>query len=121
MKLFLFLSIGFSITNAVVFLHVFHWLRRAVSGLSDHDFYEMVQKKRGRSVGFRTSYLGRLVRCHACVGFWIGVFLSLISGSFINEYMSLSFPIDVVADGLLMSGFNFVVWVILKRHGATEL
>lgn len=119
MRLTLLLAIGFSVTNTLAYLHVFHWLRSLVSGLTDREFNARVLR-RGLQ-GFRQEYLGRLVRCHACLGFWVGVSLSLIGLGSISEYVDLSFPLDVVGDGFLVSGTNFFVWLVLRRLGAEEL
>jgi len=119
MTLFVFLAVGFAITNTLVFLHVFHWLRVLVSGITDKRFYRAASNDKLN--GFRNGYVGRLVRCHACTGFWLGVSLSLVYGGFISRYMDLSFPGDVLADGFMLSGSNFCVWVVLRKLGAEEL
>lgn len=118
MRLAMFFCVGFSATNILVFLHVCHWLRELVSGLSDEGF-RLKCKVGGLSV--REAYLGRLMRCHACMGFWVGVSLSALYGGFITEYMVLSFPADVIGDGLLLSFFNFLLWVVLRKLGAEDL
>lgn len=120
MKLFIFLIVGFSITNAIVFLHVFGWLRRLIAGISDAEFNEKAGQ--GTLKGFRRAFLGRLLHCHACLGFWVGSFLSISFGGFIQEYVEVgSLPIVVLLDGFLLSGSNFILWVFLWRHGAEEL
>ena len=119
MRLFFFILVGFSITNTLVFLHVFHWMRSLVSGLTDMEFSEAVSRR--WLTGFRQAYLGRLVRCHACMGFWVGVSLSLIGWGPISEYMDLLFPLDVIGDGFLLSGSNFFAWLVLRKLGAEEL
>lgn len=120
MRLLVYIVVGFSITNSIVFLHIFSWFRRLVSGMSDSSF---LQQSRTLSLrGFRAAWLGRLVRCHACMGFWVGAFLSAVCGGFINEYMEFGFPYSQhVADGLFLSGTNFMVWVALRKLGAEEL
>ncbi len=119
MRLFLFLAIGFSITNAISFLHVSSLFRKAVSGLTDLQFF--TKAKNCTLVGFRQSVCGRLVRCHTCTGFWVGVFLSISYRGFISKYMEVSLLECIVLDGLLLSGFSFVLWVVLRRLGAGEL
>ena len=123
MNLFLFLFVGFSITNSLVYLHIFHWLRHLISGMSDVVFYRSVEGKQGRKLEtFRQRYLGRLVRCHACMGFWVGASLSLVYGS---PIMMIDGQLGkwegVVGDGLLLSGFNFILWVILSKMGAKDI
>jgi len=120
MALLIFLFVGFSITNAITFLHVSHWFRILVSGFDDDDFREY--SKQGKIEGFREEYLGRLVRCHACMGFWVGCFLSWYCGGFIDEYMTIrAIPDAIIADGLMLSFFNFFTWLIFRKLGAEEL
>lgn len=120
MRLVLFLAVGFSIVNAITFLHVFHWFRRLVSGATDRMFREVAAS--GEPLSLRMATVGRLVRCHACTGFWVGVLLSWVYGGFIVAYVgSLSRFESMVADGFLLSGFSLAAWVILRRLGAEEL
>jgi len=119
MRLALFLLVGFSVTHTLVFLHVFHGFRSLVSGLTDREFDNRAIRR--GLMGFRQEYLGRLVRCHACMGFWIGVSLSAGYGGFISGYMDLPFLHDVVWDGFLLSLSNFILWLVLRRLGAEEL
>lgn len=116
----LYLVMGFALTNAFAFLHIGHGFRKAVCGLPDRDFFALA--KQGALRGVRRSFFGKLVHCHACLGFWIGCLLSLAHGGFIVEYMKVGSTVEaVVMDGLLLSGFNFILWVILVRLGAEEL
>jgi len=119
MNFIFFILIGFAITNAFVFLHVFHWFRELISGLSDFDFYHLAQKE--ELVGFRHAYLGRLVRCHACFGFWVGAFLSFFSNGVINKYIDIPLCLSVIGDGLILSACCFVLWLMLKNLGAEDL
>jgi len=119
MMILLYLVTGFAITNAVSFLHIGHGLRKAVCGLPDDDFFALA--KQGALRGVRRSFFGRLVHCHACTGFWVGCLLSLEHGGFIVKYMNVSIAEQTVGDGLLLSGFNFILWVVLVRLGAQEL
>jgi len=130
MSLFLFLLIGFSVTNALTFLHVFLWFRTLVSGVSDKKFEHIVSRDNDDTVPysvlkrftlFRYEYLGRLVRCHACMGFWVGVCLSLLQGGFITEYMQCAYDLFFLWDGFLLSGSNFFIWLIARKLGAEEL
>ncbi len=115
-----FLAVGFSITNAVVFLHVFSWLRKLVCGLSDKEFHKLAHG--GMLSGFRGGFLGRLFHCHACMGFWIGVLLSLRLGGIIVEHVSAISQLEgIVADGFLLSGFNFCLWVVFRKLGVEEM
>lgn len=119
MTLFLFLFVGFSVTNAIVFLHVFAWFRKLVSGVSDADFRTLAFERR---LSLRGATVGRLVRCHACTGFWVGGLLSLSHGGFIVDYIeALPGWEGAIADGFLVSGGNFVLWVFLRHLGAEEM
>jgi hypothetical protein len=118
----MFLAVGFSITHTVVFLHIFHWFRILISGMDDYVFNHRIHGAYDHLHGFRQRYLGRLVRCHACMGFWIGVVLSILYGGFITKYMSSGLIwIDVICDGFLLSGFNFFIWLVFRKLGAEEL
>jgi hypothetical protein len=113
------LFIGFSVTHAVAYLHVFHWLRKLISGVSDKEFYMVITSG---EVNFRASFFGRLLRCHACLGFWVGVFLYSFNGNPIVEEMVVHGPIvEAVCSGFLQLGFNSFAWLILMRLGAEEL
>jgi len=117
-----FVLVGFSITNAIVFLHVFEWLRELACGVDDFNFRKAMIRRQMIPCGFRVAFVGRLFHCHACMGFWVGVLLSFAHGSFILDHVgSISFYESVVLDGFLLSGTNFIAWVILRKLGAEEL
>jgi len=91
-----FLVVGFAITNAVTFLHIGLPLRNLIN---DNIF-------------------GRLIRCHACFGFWVGFgmsFLYPLGFVFDNIYL------NAISDGLFLSGFNFMIWALLCFLGANKL
>lgn len=117
--MFTFLLVGFAITNMLVFLHVGHWFRKLVSGLTDTEFFTMMCNPTPRLTTFRHVWLGRLVRCHACMGFWVGLGMSLVCGP--NAYFCVDcglYYADAVGDGLLVSGSNFIVWLVCRKLGA---
>ena len=120
MRLLLFLLIGFSVTNSIVFLHVFAGLRDVVSGIDDTGFY--AESRSGLLIGFREAFIGRLFRCHACMGFWVGLVMSICFGGFVCRYWLVD-NVFILAclDAFLLSGFNFIVWVVLRRLGSEEL
>ena len=124
MPLYLFLTIGFGITNAIVFLHIFGWLRKVLSGVDDGTFQRLAACK--RLPHWRARFLGRLVRCHACMGFWIGmflyVFLYLATGDHMIEIVLTRLCIvNAVLCGFIQSAANFILWVFLRRFGAEEI
>ena len=118
------LIIGFSITNLIVFLHVFHFLRTFVSGINDQQF--LIASSCHRLHGFRQVYLGRLMRCHACMGFWVGLALYLllhfcIKTDIINMGWTTSTFCNALGYALFQSIANFGFWLVFRRLGAEEL
>ena len=109
---FLFLTVGFAITNALVYLHLFHWLRKLVSGVSDNKFCDLSLS--GNLYGIRQTVLGRLFRCHTCIGFWVGIVLTWIE-------FNWSIKVHPIIGGFLLSGFNFILWTVLVRLGVHKL
>lgn len=99
----------------LVFLHIFHWFRKLTSGITDEEF------RNKKLEGFREEFIGRLVRCHTCMGFWVGVFLSLFYESISAQYIEFPSLSYVIFDGILLSGNNFFVWLIARKLGAEEL
>lgn len=111
-----FCLIVFGITNVFCFLHVGHWFRFLVGGCWDDDFEYWALND---VLSVRQSVLGRLVRCHACFGFWVGFGLSMGGlGPFWDVNME---TLMAIANGFLASAFNFILWVILKKLGVEEL
>jgi len=112
-----FAIIGFGITNALTYLSVLEWYRKILSGLSDveFDFYVV---KQGRS-SFRGKWIGKLVRCHACTGFWVGVFLSYLTGADIFDYGHRI--VGCMAGGFFLSCTSFFMWLVARKLGAEEL
>lgn len=114
----LFFLVCFGIANAICFLHIFHWLRAAVSGMTDREFINLAKMR--RLVGFRQRLIGRGVRCHACVGFWVGATLSLIRDSGTTIGMG-KLALDVFQHAFASSAVCFVTWVVLRKLGAEEM
>ncbi len=109
-------ALGFSITNAIVFLHSFSWLRKIMSGIDDREFHRRANLN---ELSIRASILGRLFHCHACMGFWVGLatYMVLPIWNFEGNIVYLS----PLVNGFWVSGWNFIIWVFLRRHGAEEL
>ncbi len=108
----------FGLTNALAFLHVGRPFRHAASGLTDAEFRTMADK--GYLEGFRQCVIARMVRCHACMGFWMGCLLSPAywAGPGTSPMVIIQ---HVSHDGLAASAFCFIVWVALWRLGAEKL
>jgi len=119
MSIFFILCVGFSISHSIAYLHIFHWFRKFISGVDDKTFYRIIICK---EVKFRVGFFGRLVRCHACLGFWVGVFLYCFNGNpIVKEMITFGQIAETVGFAFLQLGFNSLVWLILRRLGAEEL
>jgi len=119
LTLLIWLFVGFSATNIIVFQHVFLWLRKAVSGIDDEQF-KLFAKYRSLA-GFRRSFLGRLFRCHTCMGFWIGILAYHLGAySFIRNIVSCEIA-GYICSGLLQSVFNTILWLLLLKIGIEKL
>lgn len=108
---------SFGITNALCFLHIGHWFRWLVCGCWDQDFYWYLEKG---VLDKRQSVLGRLVHCHACMGFWVGFGLSMGGFGPFWDANILEWSVAIM-DGFLVSAFNFILWVVLRKLGADKL
>lgn len=118
----IFVLASFGLSNALAFLHIGLPFRILVSGLSDKQFYLRIKYDRLR--GVRQTVLGRACRCHACIGFWIGAILSLGWAAQFDYALVGNVSVRIaqlVLGGLVASGSNFIIWVILKRLGAELL
>lgn len=110
-------------TTAITKLYVGRPVRRWVSGLSDTRFESEIGTPKESWWGFRASILGRLVRCPACTGFWVGlIFASLVA---LDVVFSLSSVVDaavlgreVLFKGLGASAFCFAGGNWLEYLGA---
>ena len=99
----------FGITNVICYLHVCHWLRKLVSGVSDTEFYNSINNKQVLQrfpvwQQYRIRSAGRLFRCCSCMGFYIGSLLAYF----------YSYP-NPLLWGLASSGFNFIVWALIAE------
>jgi len=113
-----FAIVGFGIANALAYLSIFSFYRKSVSGISDADFEQKVRD--GRLRGFRAVYLGRLVRCHTCTGYWVGVFLAYVTDA--DILMTCGHVITrCIAGGFFLSCTSFFMWLVARRLGAEEL
>lgn len=111
----------FGLTNAIVFLHIGSPIRKILSGISDETF-ERLSRTPGGLTGARQVLFARLIRCHACAGFWVslgidvGIATALDTVAYGPEEIVTSF-----ITALASSAFNFAVWVALRKLGAEEL
>ena len=114
MRIFAFSMLSFSITHALVYLHVFSGLRKLIVGMSDDRFTYSLETQTLQ--GFRQQVLGRWIHCHACMGFWVGCGVSFLYGSVLSEILGpINLWVDTVADGFLASGCSFMIWSVLMR------
>lgn len=121
MEIIFFCLTAFGITNALSFLHVGHWFRRLVCGLWDKGFYHCLRNDHLGDYleGFRQRVLGRLVHCHACLGFWVGFGLS--AGGLGPFWAGDLWWLAAIMDGFFVSSVNFILWVTLRKLGADKL
>lgn len=113
-----FAIIGFGITNALAYLSIFSFYRKIASGISDADFER--KSRDGLLPGFRARWIGGLVRCHACTGFWVGVFLAYVTGA--DILMTCGHMITrCIAGGFFLSCTSFFMWLVARKLGAEEL
>ena len=106
----------FGVTNALVFLHVGTSIRRWVSGVSDETFQRGNAHRQSKRPTFRSVYLTRLVRCHACAGFWIGSLFSFARLFFQTERSITSIVALSFYEGASASCICFLVWVAIKKR-----
>lgn len=112
----------FGLTLVLTKLHVFKWFREGVSGVSDWDFDEMAgTREEDIYWEFRQSTIGRLLRCPACMGFWVGAAMALPYW-FDLEYIA---KLDLwwvcfycFVSGLSASAFCMAGWLVFKKLGA---
>ena len=67
-------------------------------------------------------WLGELVDCYMCTGFWVGLSWSFLGLGTCNELRF--YPVDLiglVADGCLASGTTWIIFVVLEKLGAAKL
>lgn len=124
------------LTMAFSKLYVGKWFREGISGIGDEQFYGQAGSRYEDpdrylsdpkfklpwsycevSWGFRQSYLGRLVRCPACSGFWIGL---VMSGAVFLDYMSYFSYVHCVMYALGGSALSILFWFILVKLGVLE-
>ena len=62
------------------------------------------------AISSKSDFLGELVNCPMCVGFWAGIFWSLFNNNFAGEhYVGMMYPIYA---GILSSLFSWTYFVI---------
>ena len=106
----------FGLTNAITFLHIGKPIREFFSGVSDDDFYERARCVSGKGLQtWRHAFIGRLFRCHACMGFWVGIPLALFfqkADIFVIEYDVIA---SAICASLSASAVNFIIWALIHR------
>lgn len=139
-----FLSV-IGMTLAFAKLYVGKFIRELISGIKDEQFYEEVgtekedRQRMARKVSdswclhykintgvflkwcegwsFRQSYIGRLVRCPACSGFWIGLLIACLR--FLDLYSVESY-ILCVSYALGGSALSLLFWGTMVKFGIME-
>jgi len=107
----------FGLTLAMTKLYVGKKYREIVSGISDLDFYTGHNNPFEESWSTWQSYVGRLVRCPACTGFWVGCLMAIIYWfDFPNsEWTSFEMWRSTVYYALGASAFSLSGWFVLDR------
>lgn len=107
----------FGLSISITFLHVGYPLRLLVSGMADKDFRRAV--KSSSFSGFRQRVLARWIRCPACVGYWVGMGLSMWWWP--EQLLVWRGLADAACAGLVTCAANFIIWVVMLRLGADKL
>lgn len=66
-------------------------------------------------------FLSDLFNCPMCLGFWIGIGLSLLLYSPTAHYLSIIPIISAVADGFISSGTCWIIYCLLHKTGCYDL
>ena len=111
----------FGLTLAITKLHVFEHFRGLVSGISDYRFYDEARiPERDFEWTWRNAKIGRLVRCPACMGFWVGLLLAVpywVGAGLDFCPWTWWAPVYWILMALSASAFCIVAWMILKKLG----
>ena len=111
----------FGLANAIVFLHVGRPVRESITGVTDEEFRRRMGGHGGGLSSWRHSVIGRMFRCHACMGFWVGIPLAVLHWG-VPPYCPDPALIKIsICSSLSASAFNFIVWTVLVKLGADKL
>ena len=111
---------------AVSKFYVGKFFRETVSRLSDEDFDSGVNKEKDGEFDYYDSwswwqsYVGRFVRCPACIGFWLSMMVAVpyrfgVSLQFDVPWYEAAF--QVVTMGFGASAFSITGWMVLVKLG----
>lgn len=103
-EIFLWVLIGYGITNIVVFGKIFENFR---SFFVDWGNSQDLPFRRG------FKFIGDLISCPMCFGFWCGAFLSIIIYSPVHVYYDMNKFMSWFFDGTILSGAVWVIYVIV--------
>lgn len=121
----------FGLSVAISRFYVGKFFRETVSRLSDESFESGVDKEIDGEFDYYDSwswwqsYVGRFVRCPACIGFWLSMVVAVPYRFGIPLCVPLESTVyeaifQVVAMGLGASGFSITGWMILVKLGIQE-
>lgn len=99
-ELVVFILVTFGITNIVTLGKIFEPIRRRTR---------------------EDSWVGTLIRCPMCFGFWVGLLVSLAGLRVTPDLLVLAPYSSHVLDGGIGSGSTWAVHVILCRLGSDDL
>lgn len=114
----------FGLTSAFSKFYVGKWLRETISRLTDKQFKDDVGTDKEECQWDRWQcYIGRLVRCTACAGFWIGLALAIPYQVLYSDWaIEFGFHLgEMILKAYFMalsaSAFNIIGWMILEKLG----
>lgn len=99
-QIFVFVLLNYSITNIIVFASIFKWLRDITHHASPN-------------------FLGVLFSCPKCMGFWVGIILSLtfyspVSNLGVDNILFNSELWPIFLDGCLGSGTTWLIYNVAE-------
>ncbi len=96
-------------------LSIFDWVITSF-GLALIITQSKIFKSFRERIRLSSTFLGDLVRCIMCTGFWIGIALSLLFDLGPNIHLIRIKPIRIFADGFATSGIVWIIYVVLYRY-----
>jgi hypothetical protein len=60
-------------------------------------------------IGKKSKFFGSLITCVMCTSTWVGFFMSIVFGGFINNFVKVEWYTTLFFDGMFTCG---VVWAI---------
>lgn len=103
MSLLLFLLAGFGVTTIITKGDIFEPLRSSLDNNKE---------------GLYENFFGILITCPMCVGFWVGIFQSIMFGSIMSSAFSVNYLYQevfaTIFDGAMLGGVAWSIHQILN-------